>query len=109
MSALPTSIRSTLTSERVSELQLWYTDELGELEIVTLAGRTLESLLASGIAANDHAHDGYGTSAGGDIVAVPDWDTFRMLPAATHGPSAAAVFCYLESTAFVGFEDFVLQ
>lgn len=109
MSALPTSIRSTLSTERISELQLWYTDELGELEIVTLAGQSLDSLLEHGVAANHHAHDGYGMDAGSDIVAVPAWETFRLLPASTHGPSSAAVFCYLESTGFVGFDDFVLQ
>ena len=40
---------------------------------------------------------------------MPDWHAFRMLPPSTHGPSAAAVFCYLESTGSVGYEDFVLR
>ena len=107
--ALPTSIRSLVTSERVTELQLWYTDELGELEISTLSGGGLDSLLEHGVARSDPSDGGYGISSGSDIVAVPDWHTFRMLPPSTHGPSAAAVFCCLESTGFVGFEDFSLQ
>jgi glutamine synthetase len=107
--ALPTSIRSLVTSERVTELQLWYTDELGELEVATVSAGRLDSLLERGIALNDPSHGGYGISSGADIVAVPDWRTFRMLPPSTHGPSAAAVFCCLESTGFVGCDDFTLQ
>jgi glutamine synthetase len=106
---LPTSIRSLVTTERVTELQLWFTDELGELEVVTLAGDRLDSLLERGVASNDPSHGGYGASSGADIVAVPDWDTFRMLQPSDHGPSAAAVFCWLESTGLVGLDDFSLQ
>ena len=54
-----------------------------------------------GVALNDPSHGGYGISSGSDIVAVPDWHTFRMLPPSTHGPSVAAVFCCLESAGFV--------
>lgn len=107
--ALPTSIRSLVTSERVTELQLWYTDELGELEISILSGGGLDSLLEHGVALSDPSDGGYGISSGSDIVAVPDWHTFRMLPPSTHGPSAAAVFCCLESTGFVGLGDLSLQ
>jgi len=107
--ALPTSIRSLVTSERVTELQLWYTDELGELEISTLSGMGLDALLEHGVARNDPSNGGYGISSGLDIIAVPDWHTFRMLPPSTHGPSAAAVFCCLESTGFVGFDGFSMQ
>ncbi len=109
MTALPTSIRSLVTSERVTELQLWYTDELGDLETVTLEGEALDDLVERGIAHGDPEHRGYTISYGADIVAVPDWHTFRMLPPNDHGPSAAAVFCCLEAAGFVGLDEFVLQ
>jgi len=109
MTALPTGIRSIVTSERVTELQLWYVDELGELETVTLAGDDLDGFVSRGVAHGDPDASGYSISYGADIVAVPDWRTFRMLPPSTHGPSAAAVFCSLESAGFVGLEEFVLQ
>jgi glutamine synthetase len=106
---LPPSIRSLVTSEHVTELQLWYTDELGELEVATLSRSGIASLLEHGVALNDASHGGYGVSSGADIVAVPDWRTFRLLQPSDHGPSAAAVFCCLESTGFVGLDDFSLQ
>lgn len=109
MTALPTSIRSLVATELVTELQLWYTDELGELEIVTLAGDKLDSFITRGVAHGDPARAGHSIGYGEDIVAVPDWHTFRMLPQTTHGPSAAAVFCCLESAGFIGLDDFVLQ
>jgi hypothetical protein len=109
MTALPTSIRSLVSSEQVTELQLWYTDELGELEIVTLAGDELDSFMVRGLAHNDPQADHRTLSYGQDIVAVPDWHTFRLLPRTTHGPSAAAVFCCLESSGFIGLDEFVLQ
>ena len=109
MNALPTSIRSLVNSEMVTELQLWYTDELGELEIVTLAGDGLDTFMTRGVAHNDPDADYPTLAYGSDIVAVPDWHTFRMLPQTTHGPSAAAVFCCLESSGFIGLDDFVLQ
>ncbi len=109
MTALPTSIRSLVTGERVTELQHWYTDEIGELEVVTLAGDDLDSLVAHGVAHSDPSRDGRVMRYGADIVAVPDWHTFRLLPPSTHGPSAAAVLCCLESADLVGLDDFVLQ
>jgi len=109
MTALPTSIRSVVTSERVTELQLWYVDELGELETVTLAGDGLERFIAHHVAQDDPQRAGHAISYGADIVAVPDWRTFRLLPPSTHGPGAAAVFCSLESAGFVGLDEFVLQ
>jgi glutamine synthetase len=109
MTALPTSVRSIVDSERVTELQLWYTDELGELEIVTIAGDELDSFIARGVAHGDPEVDASAIGYAADIVAVPDWHTFRMLPPSTHGPSAAAVFCCLESAGLVGLEDFVPQ
>jgi len=109
MTALPTSIRSLVTTELVTELQLWYTDELGELEITTLAGDDLDSFMTRGVAHSDPETDRPTLAFGSDIVAVPDWHTFRLLPQTTHGPSAAAVFCCLESSGFIGLDDFVLQ
>ena len=96
MTALPTSIRSLVTGERVTELQHWYTDEIGELEVVTLAGDDLDSLVAHGVAHSDPSRDSHVMRYGADIVAMPEWRTFRLLPS-THGPSAAAVLCCLES------------
>jgi glutamine synthetase len=107
MTALPTSIRSLVGSELVAELQLWYTDELGELETVTLAGDELDAFIARGVAHSDPYHAGHSIGYGADIVAVPDWHTFRLLPQTTHGPSSAAVFCCLESAGFVGLDEFV--
>src|SRR5512147_2325785 len=104
MTALPTSIRSLVTSQSVTELQLWYTDELGDLEIVTLTGDDLNDLLERGVAHGDPERGGYTISYGADIVAVPDWQTFRVLPSSHHGPSVAAVFCCLESTGLVGLD-----
>ena len=109
MTALPASIRSLVTSDLVTELQLWYTDELGELEIVTLQGDDLHFLVERGLAHGDPERGGYTISYGADIVAVPDWRTFRVLPPIDNGPSAAAVFCCLESAGLVGLDEFVLQ
>jgi glutamine synthetase len=109
MTALPTSIRSLVGSDRVTELQLWFTDELGELEIVTIAGDELDAFTTRGVAHSDPSRSGCSIGYGADIVAVPDWHTFRLLPQTTHGPSAAAVFCCLESAGLVGLDDFVLQ
>ena len=108
MTALPTSIRSLVTSGRVAELQLWYTDELGEIEVVTVTGDELDHLLDRGLAHGDPERGGHTISYGADIVAIPDWRTFRLLPPSSHGPSVAAVFCCLESAGFVGLDEFVL-
>lgn len=94
---LPTSIRSLVADEDVNDLQLWFTDILGELEMVKIAGSQVAALLKRGVLPNDSSTSGFGRSAGADIVAVPDWSTFTVLPAAGPDKRSAAVFCNLDS------------
>jgi len=106
---LPTRIRQLVEGQDVPQLQLWYTDILGDLESVTISGGRLDRLFERGVVHNDAHTDGFGQGAGADIVAVPDWTTFKMLPASRRGPKSAAVFCHLESMGFLNVDDRVLM
>ena len=107
--ALPTSIRRLVADEDVTELRLWFTDVLGELEMVKIAGRRLDELMARGVLPNDSSTSGFGSSAGADIVAVPDWTTFTRLAATGHDDRPAAVFCSLNSMGFVAPDQYQLD
>lgn len=102
---LQATIRRQLTDHDVEHLQLWFTDIIGELDMIEVSGPPLDDLLESGVLPNDSSHAGYGSSAGRDTVAVPDWSTFKILPPSRGTRRTACVFSTLNSMGFLTLED----
>jgi glutamine synthetase len=100
--ALQAKIRRQVADHDVKHIQLWFTDHIGELEMVEIPGHRLDELLENGALANDSSTSGFGASAGADIVAVPDWSSFKILAASYRDDTTAAVFCSLTSMGFFG-------
>ena len=98
--ALQASIRRQVADHDVRHIQLWFTDHMGELEMVEIPGSRIDSLLSKGALPNDSSTTGLGVSAGADIVAVPDWSTFRVVPGTPERGRIARVFCNLTSLGF---------
>ncbi len=98
--ALQANIRRQVAVHDVRHIQLWFTDHMGELDMVEIPGSRLDGLLQSGALPNDSSTAGFGVSSGADIVAVPDWTTFRIMPGRPARGRTARVFCSLSSLGF---------
>ncbi|MEI6452125.1 MAG: glutamine synthetase family protein, partial [Actinomycetes bacterium] len=94
---MSTEHRATMTrlvkDENVKHIQLWFTDILGNLKMVEVPDRQLPSVLESGAAFDGSSISGYAEIEESDIVAMPDWSTFKVLPWAQGSERTAFVFC----------------
>ncbi len=100
MNELQASIRRHVADHDVHRIQLWFTDILGELDMVEIPASRLESLMSAGALPNDSSTSGFGASSGSDTVAVPDWSTFRIKRGPGQSGRTASVFCHLDSDCF---------
>jgi glutamine synthetase len=97
---LQATIRRKVAHQNVERIQLWFTDILGELEVVEVQGGQLDRLLNDGA-----AHGGLPLIGedGDDVVVQPDWTTFKILPTSRSDRPSAAVFCSVDSAGFRSF------
>ena len=87
------TISKLVKDENVKHIQLWFTDILGNLKMVEIPDRQLDSVLESGAAFDGSSITGYAEIEESDIVAMPDWDTFKILPWSQGSEKTAFVFC----------------
>ena len=77
----------------MKHIQLWFTDILGNLKMVEVPDRQLSSVIESGAPFDGSSITGYAEIEESDIVAMPDWDTFTILPWSQNQERTAFVFC----------------
>ena len=92
------SIRLQIAEHDVKRIQLWFTDILGELEMVEIHDGEFARVLERGLL-DSEALD-LRTNAGTDIVALPHWSTFRVAVQPQNHGKTAHVFCTLSSLGF---------
>ena len=97
-------IRKLVADENVKHIQLWFTDILGNLKMVEIPERQLDSVLESGAPFDGSSITGYAEIEESDIVAMPDWATFKILPWAQGQEKTAFVFCDVLDRDFKPFE-----
>lgn len=97
-------ISKLVKDERVKHIQLWFTDILGNLKMVEIPDRQLDSVLQSGAPFDGSSITGYAEIEESDIVAMPDWDTFKILPWSQASEKTAFVFCDILDRTFSPFE-----
>ena len=87
------TIAKLVADENVKHIQLWFTDILGNLKMVEVPDRQLASVIESGAPFDGSSISGYAEIEESDIVAMPDWDTFTILPWSQNQERTAFVFC----------------
>jgi len=97
-------IRKLVKDEHVKHIQLWFTDILGNLKMVEIPDRQLDSVLESGAPFDGSSITGYAEIEESDIVAMPDWSTFTILPWAQGNERTAFVFCDILNRDYQPFE-----
>lgn len=91
-------VRRLIGEQNVQHIQLRFTDVLGALKMIEVPVRRLEHVFADGVAFDGSSLAGYAESEECDVVAMPDWQTFAILPGAPGDDRTAFVFCDILDT-----------
>lgn len=86
-------------------IRLWFTDVLGNLKSMTISPPELDNALSDGITFDGSSIDGFSRVQESDVLAIPDPDTYELLPWADGSAPEARIFCdvqHLDGTAFEG-------
>ncbi len=93
-------------------VRLWFTDVLGTLKSLAISPAELENALVDGMTFDGSSIDGFSRVQEADVLAIPDPDTFELLPWGDAKVPEARIFCnihHLDGTPFEGDPRQVLQ
>jgi glutamine synthetase len=95
----------TAEERGVRLIRLWFTDVLGNLKSFAISPAELENALEDGMTFDGSSIDGFGRTLESDVLAMPDANTFEVLPWGDPKAPEARVFCdihNLDGTPFEG-------
>ncbi len=93
-------------------VRLWFTDVLGQLKSFAITPAELENAFAEGMTFDGSAIDGFSRVQESDMLAIPDANTFDVLPWRGEDAPVARMFCDvtdLDGTPFAGDPRHVLR
>ena len=111
----PEAIEYILREARENDvkfIRLWFTDILGNLKGFAITVEELESALTRGMGFDGSTIEGYARSVESDMYALPDPNTFSLLPWRPRTNAVARMFCDIITPGeepFEGDPRFVLQ
>jgi len=77
---------------------LWFTDILGSLKSTAITSEELESALDEGVTFDGSVIEGFAREDESDMIAMPDPNTFALLPfRPTEGGAVARLFCDIKT------------
>ena len=83
----------TVEERGVRLIRLWFTDVLGQLKSVAISPAELETALDEGVHFDGSAIDGFSRVQESDVLALPDPNTFELLPWNKTDDVSARIFC----------------
>jgi glutamine synthetase len=83
----------TVEERGIRLVRLWFTDVLGNLKSFAISPAELENALVDGMSFDGSSIDGYGRVQETDVLAMPDPNTFEVLPWVDPKGAEARVFC----------------
>jgi glutamine synthetase len=102
----------TVEERGVRFIRLWFTDVLGQLKSFAITPAELENAFAEGMTFDGSAIDGFSRVQESDMLAIPDANTFGVLPWRGEDAPVARMFCDvtdLDGTPFAGDPRYVLR
>jgi glutamine synthetase len=85
-------------------IRLWFTDVLGNLKSFAISPAELESALEDGMTFDGSSIDGFSRIQEADVLAMPDANTFEVLPWSDPKAVEARVFCDIHNLDGAPFE-----
>ncbi|AKG53380.1 glutamine synthetase type I [Dehalogenimonas sp. WBC-2] len=100
--------------KKVKFIRLWFTDILGQLKSFAITVNELQGALEEGMGFDGSSIEGYARIDESDMMALPDPDTFRILPWRTNKDehNVARMFCDIKKPGgeqFAGDPRYVLK
>jgi glutamine synthetase len=95
----------TVEERGVRFVRLWFTDVVGAMKSFSITPAELENALEEGMSFDGSAIEGYTRVQEADMLAVPDPDTFELLPWRGDDAPVARMFCdvhHFDGTPFDG-------
>ena len=86
----------TVEERGVRLVRLWFTDVLGNLKSFAISPAELENALEDGMTFDGSAIDGFSRVQESDVLAMPDPNTFEVLPWGDPKSVEARVFCDIQ-------------
>ena len=86
-------VLSTARENDVKFIRLWFSDILGNLKGFAITVEELEDALEQGVGFDGSSIEGFARIDESDMVAVPDPNTFRILPWRPRENAVARMFC----------------
>jgi glutamine synthetase len=102
----------TVEERGVRFVRLWFTDVLGALKSFAITPAELETALEEGMTFDGSAIEGYSRVQESDMLAVPDPNTFEIVPWRGNDAPVARMFCdvrHLTEEPFEGDPRYVLK
>jgi glutamine synthetase len=102
----------TIEERGVRFIRLWFTDVLGSLKSIAITPAELENAFDEGMTFDGSAIEGYSRVQEADMLAIPDPNTFELLPWRGDDAPVARMFCdinHLDGTPFDGDPRYVLR
>ncbi len=85
-------------------IKLWFVDILGNLKSLTLSHKEFKHALEEGMGFDGSSIEGFARVYESDLIALPDLDSFCILPEELMGLPTARFFCDIKTTAGEQFE-----
>ena len=106
------AIMDRISAEKVSFLQMQFTDILGFVKTLTVPKNRFENAVTEGVLFDGSSVAGYAQIEESDMRAVPDFNTFTLLPDETNSYKVARFICDIYTPAgerFPGDPRYVLK
>ena len=95
----------TVEERRVRLVRLWFTDVLGQIKSVAISPVELDAAFEEGVQFDGSAIDGFSRVQESDVLALPDPNSFQLMPGTDGEELTARIFCdiaNLDGTPFGG-------
>jgi glutamine synthetase len=94
-STKPEDIVARVDEDGVEFIRLWFTDIVGQLKSFSIGREELEHALEDGMGFDGSSITGFNAIEESDMIAMPDPDTYAVLPWRAHGEkgNVARMFC----------------
>ena len=86
-------VLKTVEERGVRLVRLWFTDVLGQLKSFAISPAELENALEDGMTFDGSSIDGFSRIQESDVLALPDPNSFELLPWADTDAPEARMFC----------------
>ena len=105
-------ILKQLVDKEIKVVRLWFCDILGQLKGFNVSVSQLESTMGEGVWFDGSSVEGFVRIEESDLLAVPDFETFRIIPFEMGGARTAFMICDVlnsDGTPFESDPRFVLR